>query len=95
MLIAIVAFSFALATASATSEAIGEKKNNGLIIESKEKTVSFKVTWNANGGKIGSKKTTVTSVNKGSEIGKLPATPKKSEYTFEVGILRKLHEKNK
>jgi len=82
MLIAMLAFSFALATASAVSEAINEKKNKGIMIESKEKKVNYKITWNANGGKLGSKKTTVTSVKKGSKIAKLPATPKRSGYTF-------------
>ena len=37
---------------------------------------------NANGGKIGSKKTVVTTVKKGSKIAKLPATPKLSGYIF-------------
>ena len=41
-----------------------------------------KVTWNANGGKIGSSKITTTTVKKDAKIGKLPKTPKKSGYTF-------------
>ena len=42
-----------------------------------------KVTWDANGGKIGAAKTTVTSHNKGVKIGKFPKTPTKSGYTFQ------------
>ena len=41
-----------------------------------------KVTWNANGGKIGNVKTKVTTVNKGAKIKKLPTTPKRTEYVF-------------
>jgi len=73
--------SMVLATASATNVS-NEKNDNGVIFESKEKAVTYKVTWNANGGKIGSKKTMVTTVKKGSKIAKLPATPKRSGYTF-------------
>jgi len=41
-----------------------------------------KVKWDANGGKIGTAKTTITNVKKGVKIGKLPKTPKRSGYTF-------------
>lgn len=46
----------------------------------KAKAASIKITWNGNGGKIGSKKTTVKSIKKGSKIGKLPTTPKRTGY---------------
>jgi len=48
-----------------------------------------KVTWNANGGKIGATKTTVTSVKKGAKIGKLPKTPTKVGYTFKGWYTKK------
>lgn len=48
----------------------------------KAKAASIKITWNGNGGKIGTKKTTVTSIKKGSKINKLPATPKRSGYAL-------------
>ena len=51
-------------------------------IESKKKAVNLKITWNANGGKIGSKKTTVFTIKKGSAINKLAASPKRSGYLF-------------
>ena len=41
-----------------------------------------KVTWDANGGKIETAKTTITNVKKGSKIGKFPKTPKKTGYMF-------------
>jgi len=55
------AISFAASTTSAE-----KTDTNSIKIESKEKTVKYKVTWNANGGKIGSKKTVSTTVKKGS-----------------------------
>ena len=42
----------------------------------------MKVTWNGNGGKIGTAKTVITNHNKGAKIGKLPKTPKKTGYMF-------------
>ncbi|MDR2966439.1 MAG: InlB B-repeat-containing protein [Methanobacteriaceae archaeon] len=82
MALAIVVFSMILATTYATNEVKYEKKDSGLTIESKQKVASYKVTWNANGGKIGTKKTVTTSVKKGSKIGKPPTTPKRTGYTF-------------
>ena len=80
LLIAIVAIS----TVSAVSAAVDsvDSKDKVYSVESKEKSAANKITWNANGGKIGSKSTIVTTVKKGSKIGKLPTTPKRSGYTF-------------
>ena len=47
-----------------------------------------KVTWNANGGKIGTAKTTATVVTKGAKIGKLK-TAKKTGYTFKGWYTKK------
>ncbi|MCL2688016.1 MAG: InlB B-repeat-containing protein [Methanobrevibacter sp.] len=41
-----------------------------------------KVTWNADGGKIGTAKVTTTTIKQGVKIGKLPTTPKKTGYAF-------------
>lgn len=49
--LAMLMFSIVLATSYAVSVPKNEKKDTGIVIESKSKTVSFKVTWNANGGK--------------------------------------------
>ena len=49
-----------------------------------------KIKWDANGGKIGTKKTTITYVKKGSKINTLPKTPKKSGCTFEDWYTKKL-----
>jgi len=51
-------------------------------IESKNKAASLKITWNANGGKIGTKKNFVSTVKKGSTLNKLAASPKRSGYLF-------------
>ena len=82
-------FSFVLATSSAASVSQNEKENTGMIIESQSKTASCKVTWNANGGKIGAKKTIATTVKKGSKINKLAASPKRSKYTFKGWYTKK------
>ena len=41
-----------------------------------------KVTWNANGGKIGISKIATTTVTKGVKVGKLPKKPTKAGYIF-------------
>jgi len=51
-------------------------------IDTKYKQVpTYKVTWNGNGGKIGTKTTISTNIKKGAKIGKLP-TPKRTGYKF-------------
>ena len=86
--VAMVMFSMVLATACATGEVKDLKKNTGITIDFKKKVSSYKVTWNANGGTIASKKTKVTNVKKGSKIGKL-ATPKRTGYTFKGWYTKK------
>ena len=48
-----------------------------------------KITWNANGGKIGTANTKATTVIKGKKIGKLPKTPTKVGYTFKGWYTKK------
>ncbi|MCL2688147.1 MAG: InlB B-repeat-containing protein [Methanobrevibacter sp.] len=48
-----------------------------------------KVTWNANGGKIGTAKITTSTVTKDVKIGKLPKTPKKVNYSFKGWYTKK------
>jgi len=48
-----------------------------------------KVSWNANGGKIGASKTVTTTVTKGAKVGKLPKTPKRVGYTFKGWYTKK------
>jgi len=81
LLLFLVAIIGIIAPVNATIGLISSE-NKDYTIESKEKTVKYKITWNANGGKIGSKKTMVTTVKKGSKIAKLLATPKRSGYIF-------------
>jgi len=82
-------FSFVLATSYAVSVPKDDKKDSGIVIESKSKAISYKITWNANGGKIGSKKTVTSTVKKGSKIKKLPTTPKRTGYTFKGWYTKK------
>ena len=81
VILSVFMISMVVATASAASVPNNEKKDTGIVIDSKSKTVNYKVTWNANGGKIGTKKTVTTTVNKGSKV-KLPAAPKRTAHTF-------------
>ncbi|MCL2116346.1 MAG: InlB B-repeat-containing protein [Methanobrevibacter sp.] len=89
MAIAMLMFSLVIATSYAVSVPKDEKKDTRISIESKEKAVSYKITWNANGGKIGNKKTIVTTVKKGSKINKLSSSPKRSGYTFKGWYTKK------
>ena len=82
-------FSMVLATSYAVSVPKNEKKDTGIVIDSKSKTATFKITWNANGGKIGTKKKITTSIEKGSKIKKVPTTPKRSGYTFKGWYTKK------
>jgi len=87
--VAMLMFSMVLATSYAVNVPSNEKQDIGTIIEPKKKTVSYKITWDANGGKIGTKKAITTSVKKGSKINKLVATPKLSGYTFKGWYTKK------
>jgi len=67
-------------SATAYPVEVATEKN---ILEFKEKKVtSFKINWDANGGKIGTKKTVTTTVNKGAKV-KLVTNPKRAGYTFQ------------
>ena len=66
-----------------------DSKNKVYSIESKEKSVKYKITWNANGGKIETKKTKITYAKKGSKLGKLPTTPKLAGYSFKGWYTKK------
>ena len=79
--VAMLVLSMAIATTSATNIA-NEKKDSGITVDSKTKTIKYTVSWNANGGKIGKQSTVKTSVVKGKKIAKLPTTPKRFEYNF-------------
>ena len=91
MLLAIVLiFSLVPATSFAASATSAEKTDDGTIeITSKAKTASYKITWNANGGKIGTKKTIATSVKKGSKLAKVAKSPKRGGYTFKGWYTKK------
>ena len=70
-----------IAPANATVESI-KKENRVYTIESQEKSTSYEITWDANGGRIGSKKSVSTRVERGSKLNRLLTSPKRSGYTF-------------
>ena len=75
--------------APVNGEIIAKADEKDVKIESKMKTINYKVTFNANGGKIDTKETRSFTVKKGSKIGKLPKTPKLSGYTFKGWFTKK------
>ncbi|MCL2156483.1 MAG: InlB B-repeat-containing protein [Methanobrevibacter sp.] len=81
LIVSVFLISMVAATASAASVSKNEKKDTGIVVESKSKTVSYKVTWNANNGKIGDKAKVKTTVKKGYKV-KMPTNPKRSTYVF-------------
>jgi len=52
-------------------------------------TPKVKVTWNANGGKIGTKAKVTVKIVKGKKIGKLPKTPVRKGYAFKGWYTKK------
>jgi uncharacterized repeat protein (TIGR02543 family) len=88
-IIAILLFFMAMSTSYAVSTVKTDKTGEYSVIESKEKAASYKITWNGNGGKIGSKKTVSATVKKGSKIKNLAKTPKRSGYTFKGWYTKK------
>jgi len=74
---------FATNTTTDTTNHVNEKS----IVTAKAANV--KVTWNANGGKIGTKNTKFTKIKKGTKIKKLPTTPKRIGYTFKGWYTKK------
>jgi len=84
LLVSILIFSMLTVSAAVVSTVETDTSTDKIIqIDAKYKKVSTnKVTWNGNGGKIGSKTTISTNIKKGAKIGKLPSTPKRMGYKF-------------
>ncbi|MCL2116755.1 MAG: InlB B-repeat-containing protein [Methanobrevibacter sp.] len=78
-----------VSTAAYAATTTLEERDNSILIESKEKTAEYQINWNNNGGKIGSKKTEVSTVKKGSKIKNFVTTPKRTSYTFKGWYTRK------
>ena len=83
LFLTVAMFSIVTVTASEVCRPQKYMPDNSIQIEEKyKKTSTHKVNFNANGGKIGSKKTIAINIKKGSKIKKLPSTPKRTGYTF-------------
>lgn len=89
MIVSVFLISMVTATAYAVTTTKLDKKGTSAIIESKEKTVKYTITWNGNGGKIGTKNTLTTYVKKGSKINKLATSPKRTGYSFKGWYTKK------
>ena len=91
LFVAVVMFSMLTVTAiTASTPQTQTSSDNGVQFEVKYKKVSTnKITFNGNGGKIGSKKTFSTIVKKGSKLKKLATTPKRKGYTFQGWFTKK------
>jgi len=64
--------------------------DESIEIEAKYKKASTnKITFNANGGKIGSKNTVAMNIKKGAKIKKFPTTPKRTGYSFKGWFTKK------
>lgn len=72
---------------AATANAVSIPKPDKQI-ESKAKVAKVKITWNANGGKIGPKKIITSSIKRGAKLNKL-ATAKRNGYTFQGWYTKK------
>ena len=93
LFVSILMFSILTVTAATVSEQqtyTTDAKDNSIQIEAKYKKVSTnKITFNGNGGKINSKNTVSININKGSNIKKFPATPKRTGYAFKGWYTKK------
>ncbi|MCL2157191.1 MAG: InlB B-repeat-containing protein [Methanobrevibacter sp.] len=80
---------FMISVMTTTTYAVNTGQEEKIVEYKEKKVTSYKVTWNANGGKIGSKKTVSTTVKKGSKLKKLATTPKRTGYTFKGWYTKK------
>jgi len=90
LIVVVMMFSLVPATAISTNTQNTDTTDSSSVqFTTKAKASSHKITWNGNGGNVGSKKTTVTSVKKGAKIGKLPTTPKRVGHSFKGWYTKK------
>jgi len=89
LIVVVMLFSLVPATAIVTNTQNTDTTDSSSVEITKAKAASCKITWNGNSGKIGTKKTTTTTVKKGTKIGKLPTTPKRVGYAFKGWYTKK------
>ncbi|MCL2687508.1 MAG: InlB B-repeat-containing protein [Methanobrevibacter sp.] len=90
LVVVVMMFSLVPATAIGTNiQNTDTTDSSSVQITVKAKAASCKITWNGNSGKIGSKKTTTTTVKMGAKIGKLPTTPKLTGHSFKGWYTKK------
>jgi uncharacterized repeat protein (TIGR02543 family) len=71
-----------------TQAPIGWTPHSAIVKYKDEKSLTNKITWNYNGGKIDKTTKKATYLNKGDEI-KMPTTPKRSGYKFKGWYTKK------
>jgi uncharacterized repeat protein (TIGR02543 family) len=87
---AIMIFSLLPAMTFATNtQSTGTTDTTSINTAVKANAASSKITWSANGGKIGKKAVLTTTVTRGKKIGRLPAIPKRTGYAFQGWYTRK------
>jgi len=91
LIVSVLTFSMLTVSAAVVSTVQTDTATDKIIqIDARYKQVSTnKVSWNGNGGKIGSKTTISTNIKKGAKIGKLPSMPKRSGYEFKGWYTKK------
>jgi len=91
LITAVLMFSIVSVTAAVASTPQAHTiTEDNVVIEAKyKKASSIRVTFDANGGKVGSKKTVINNINKGNKIGKLPSTPKRTGHVFNGWFTKK------
>ena len=91
LFVSVVAFSMLCVTASVASmPQTYTTEDNSIQIDAKYKKASTnQITFNANGGKVGTKKSVAINVKKGAKIKKLPAAPKRKGYIFQGWYTKK------
>jgi len=88
LLIMLIVSVFVISVVSATAYAVDVAFEKNVVEFKEKKVTSFKIKWDANGGKIGTKKTVTSTVKKGAKV-KLVTTPKRAGYTFQGWYTKK------
>jgi len=83
LFLSVLLFSIVSVTAATVVEQQDINDGSTQIDAKYKKILKYKVTFNANGGKIGTKTKVSFDINSGSKIKKLPTTPKRTGYKFE------------
>ncbi|MCL2157220.1 MAG: InlB B-repeat-containing protein [Methanobrevibacter sp.] len=83
LFVSVLIFSMLTVTAAEVSKQQKNINDGSIQIEANYKKITtFKVTFKANGGKIGAKTKVSTKITKGAKINNFPTSPKRTGYKF-------------